>query len=111
MLDVLDIDLPVLHGLHDGPGSNTVLLIILQLQRAPAGDLLHGPVDGPGHLVCVKDHVRVDVPRRPPDDLDQRAFIPQEPFLVSVQDPDEPHLGDVQAFPEQVNPHQDVEFS
>ena len=110
MLDVLDIDLPVLHRLHDGPGRDAIGLIILHLQRTPAGDLLHGPVDGPGHNIGIEDHVRVDVPCRPADDLDQGPLVPQEPLLVRVQDADEPHLRDVQALPEQVDPHQHVEL-
>jgi len=110
VLDILDIDLPVLYRLHDGLGSNLMQFIKLDLQRAPAGDLLHGPVDGAGHPVGVEDHIRVDVPGRPADDLDQGPLVPEEPLLVRIQDADEPHLGDVQPLPEQVDPHQHVEL-
>ena len=50
-----------------------------------------------------------DVARGTADGLDQRGRRAQEAFLVGVQDADQRHLRQVEAFPEQVDADQDVE--
>lgn len=110
MLHVGDLDLHRPDGLDDGPGGDAVLLVVLHLEVPAAVDLFHSPVDRAGHHVGVEDDVGVDVPGGPADDLDEGALVPEEPLLVGVQDADEPHLGDVQALPEEVDPHEDVEL-
>ena len=83
--------------LHDGPGGNAVLLVVLHLEVPAAVDLFHGPVNGAGHNIGVEDDVGVDVPGGPADDLDEGALVPEEPLLVGVQDADELHPRDVES--------------
>ena len=64
-----------------------------------------------GHLVGVHDHTAVDVARRAPRRLDQRAGGTQEPFLVGIQNRDQRHLGQVEPFAQQVDADQDVELA
>ncbi|EYU02606.1 hypothetical protein PA99_1389 [Pseudomonas aeruginosa PA99] len=51
----------------------------------------------------------MQVARGTTDGLDQRALRAQEAFLVRVEDRHQRHLGHVQAFAQQVDPHQHVE--
>jgi len=45
------------------------------------------------------------------DGLDERALRSQEPFLVRIEDRHQRHLGQIQAFAQQVDSDQDVEFA
>ena len=110
MLYVGDLDLHRPDGLHDGPGGDAVLLVVLHLEVPAAVDLLHGPVNRASNNISIQNDVGVDVPGGPADDLDEGALVPEEPLLVGVEYSDEPHLGDVQALPEEVDPHEDVEL-
>ena len=62
-----------------------------------------------GDVVGVEDRLAVQVARGTTDGLDQRALRAQEAFLVRVEDRHQRHLGHVQAFAQQVDPHQHVE--
>ena len=62
-------------------------------------------------LVGIHDDPAVDVPRRPPDGLDERRLAAQEAFLVGVEDGHQRDLGQVEPFAQQVDAHQHVELA
>ena len=61
--------------------------------------------------VGVEDRLPRDVAGRPSERLDERARRPQESLLVGVQDGHERDLGQVETFPEQVDPDEGVELA
>ena len=81
------------------------------LLRAPPLGLADRRLHRVGHPVGVQDRHAVDVPRGAADRLDQRALGAQEPFLVGVEDRDQRHLGNVEAFAQQVDADQHVELA
>ena len=60
--------------------------------------------------IGIEDDMCIDIPCRPPDNLDQAPCIAEEPFLVCIEDPDEPDLGDVEPFPQEVDPDKHIEL-
>ena len=88
-----------------------MLDVVLLLELAPAVSLGDGVAHRVGHLVGVHDHRTVHVAGGPPDGLDERRLRTQEAFLVGVQDGHQGDLGQVEAFPEQVDADEHVELA
>ena len=61
--------------------------------------------------VGVHVHLTRDVACRSADGLDQRRVGPQEALFVGVEDGDQRHLGQVEAFTQQVDADEDVELA
>ena len=62
-------------------------------------------------LSAYRINLAVDVAGRASRRLYQRAVTAQEAFLVSIYDGDKGYLGQIQAFPQQVHPDQNVVLS
>ena len=50
------------------------------------------------------------VASRPPDDLNEAAGAAQETFLVGVENANERDLGDIEAFTQEVDAHENIVF-
>ena len=111
MLRVLYIDLFLLDRFDDGLRDDAVLLVEGHLQFAPAFRLRDCLLHRVGHRVGVQDNLRVHVPCSTADDLDEAPGVAEEALLVRVQDPDEPHLGDVEPFPQEVDANEHIELA
>src|SRR5208283_4311809 len=109
MFCVLDLDFLLFYRFYDRLRDDMMLLVVRDLPIAPALCLGDCDFHRIGHGVSVEHNFGVHVSCRPPDDLDQAACIAEEPFLICVEDADEPHLGDVEALPKQVDPDQYIE--
>ena len=82
--------------------------VVLDLDLAPPVRLVdRGPHRG-RDPVGVHDHAAFDVPRRAADDLDERALGTEVALFVGVEDRDERHLGQVDAFTQEVHAHHHV---
>src|SRR3954470_14020403 len=101
----------VLDALHHALRRNAMLLVVADLLRAPPIGLSDGSLDRVRHLVGIEDRRTVDVPRRAADGLDQRALRAQESLLVGVEDRDQRHLRQVEAFAQQVDADEHVELA
>src|SRR5213079_3292637 len=55
-------------------------------------------------------HFAVDMPRRATGCLDQRSLAAQKSFLVRVQDAHKRNLREIEAFAQQINADENVEF-
>ena len=86
-----------------------MFFIIGVLQAAAPLGLLNGPPHGIGHVVGIHDDPSLGVPGGPAYGLDQRGLRTQEAFLVRVQDHHQGDLGNIQAFPQQVDADQHIE--
>src|SRR3954468_8571095 len=84
--------------LDDRRRRDAVLLVVGDLDRAPAGRLLDGRAHRRRLLVGVHEHGALDVPRRAADRLDERRLAAEEALLVRVEDRDQGHLRQVQAL-------------
>ncbi len=82
--------------------------IVGDLLLAPPAGLGERALDRAGDRVGVEDHAAVDVARGAADGLDQRGLGAEEPFLVGVEDRDQPAFGDVEALAQQVDADQHV---
>jgi hypothetical protein len=89
---------------HDAP-----LEVVRRLDRPPAVGLVDRGAHRVGHPVGVHHDLAADVPRRPPDHLDERPGRAQESLLVGVEDRNERDLGQVDALAQQVDADHDVE--
>ena len=67
-----------------------------RLTIAASAGLIDGPLHRPGNSVCVQNSRAIQIPRRTPDGLNQRALRAQEAFLVRIQDRHERDLRHVQ---------------
>ena len=94
--------------LRDRRRLQPVLAVVAVLDAASPLRLVDGRAHARRHVVGVHHDSSLDVPRRPPDRLDQRAVRAQVPFFVGVEDRHERHLGQVQPLPQQVDPHHHV---
>ncbi len=88
-----------------------MLPVVRFLQLAAAGRFFDGPLHGIGDRVGIQDHRGVHIPRRTTDSLHQRRLAPQKTLLVGIEDGDQRDLGQVEAFPQQIHPHQRVELA
>lgn len=85
------------------------MLPVVGLLEGPSPvSLPDGPLHGLGDGIGVKPHLPLGVPGRPANGLDEASLASQEARLVGVQDGHQGNLGDVQALPQEVDPHQSV---
>ena len=85
--------------------------VVRDLLLAPSVRLGDGAAHGIGDPVSVHDRRTIDMARGPPDGLNQRAFGTQEALLVRVEYRHQRYLRDIQAFAQQVDADQYVEFT
>ena len=89
-------------------GCDAVFFVIGDLFGAAAVGFAHRAFHRPGDAVGVHDDAAIGVTRGATDGLDQRGFRAQEPFLVGIQNCDQPAFGDVQPLAQQVDPDQHI---
>src|SRR5207247_4715723 len=89
-------------GFHDRLRLDAVVVVVLHLDLAPSIRLIHCRAHRRRDTVGVHDHAALDVPRRAADDLDERALGTQVALFIGVEDRDERHLGQVDAFTQAV---------
>ena len=99
--DVVDLAL-------DARGRDPVRFVIRQLLLAPPVGLAHRALHASRHAIGVQDHPPVDIARGAADGLDQRRLRSQEPFLVGIENRDQPAFGDVEPLAQQIDPDQHV---
>jgi len=87
-----------------------VLVVIGHLDFAASVRLVNGLPHRVRHMIGVHHHLAADVPRSPPDRLNERVAGAEESLLVCIQDRHERHLREIQTFPQQVHPHDDVVY-
>ena len=63
-----------------------------------------------GLIVCVHDHGAGYVTGSTPDSLDQRTIGSQEPLFIGVKYGNQGNFGKVQAFTQEVDPHDNVDL-
>src|SRR5271166_395389 len=95
-------------ALDDRRRRDPVLLVVGELDRAPAVGLRDGCLHRARLLVGIHQHRAVDVARGAADRLDQRGLTAQEALLVGVEDRDQRDLGQVEALAQQVDADQHV---
>ena len=92
-------------------GYNAVFKVVAYLFFAVAVGFvyctLHAACDG----VAVEDGFAVDVTGGAADGLDEGAVAAEESFFVGIEDGDERHFGEVEAFTQEVDAYEDVEDS
>ena len=88
-----------------------MLLVIGLLDGAAAVGFIDGALHGVGHFVGVKNGAAVQVAGAAADGLNERAGGAQKPFLVGVKNGHQRDLGQIQAFAQQVDADQHVEFA
>ena len=99
-----------MHAPPDRRRIDVVLRVVGLLDHPPALGLADRGLHRVGDGVRVHQDLAVDVARGASDRLDQRRVGAQEPFLVRIEDRHQGHLGQVEPFAEQVDPHEDVEL-
>ena len=82
-----------------------------ELCFATAVHLLEGALHRAGEVIGVENRSAAEVARRASHGLDQRPVRSQEAFLIGIEHRDERDLRQVQALPQQVDPHQDIELA
>ena len=87
---------------------DAVLLVVGDLDRAPAVGLVDRLGHRVGVLVGVHQHLAADVARRAADRLDQRRLAAQEALLVGVEDRDQRDLRQVEPLAQQVDADEHV---
>ena len=86
-----------------------MLLVVGDLDRAPAIGFVDRPLHGSGDRVAVHDHVPVQVASRPADRLDQRAGIAHVTLFIGIEDRDEGDLWKVETLAQEVDADEHVE--
>ena len=99
--DVADVAL-------DRRRGDAVRFVVQPLLLAPPPGLVHRALHRTRDAIGIEDHAPVDVARRAADRLDQRRFGTQEPFLVGIEDRDQPTFGNVEPLAQQVDPDQHI---
>ena len=93
-----------------GLRHNGVLGVVRLLLVAAAIGLVDGPLHRIGDAVGVEDHHAGDVAGRAANRLDQCDLRAQEALLASIEHGHQRDLGQIQAFAQQIDPHQHVKF-
>ena len=110
MFCILDLDLFFLDGFSDGLWDDVMLGIVSDLQIPAPFCLGNRPFHRIGHDIGIQHDICIDIPCCTPDDLDQAPGIAEEPFLIRIEDADEPDLRDVESFPQEIDPDKHIEF-
>ena len=110
MFCILDLDFFFLDRFFYGLRDDMMLGIVRHLQVPTPFCLGNCPFHGFRHDIGIQDDMCIDIPCRPPDNLDQAPCIAEEPFLVCIKDADEPYLRDVESFPKEVDPDKYIEL-
>ena len=94
----------------DGFRRDTVFFVVAFLDVPAAERFGDSPFHGGRDAVRVHDDFTVGVTRRAADGLDERSLRTEEAFLVGIEDGDEGHFRDVEAFAQEVDADEDVEL-
>src|SRR3954470_11304838 len=98
----------VADALDDRRGRDPVLLVVGDLDRAPASRLLDGRAHRRRLLVGVHEHRALDVAGRAPDRLDERRLAAEEALLVGVEDRDQGDLRQIEPLAQEVHADEHV---
>jgi hypothetical protein len=98
----------VVDALDDRRGLDAAFVVVRLLHRASAVRLVDRSLHRFGDRVGVHDHLAADVPRGPPDHLNQRPGRAQEALLVGVEDRDERDLGQVDPLAQEIDADEHV---
>src|SRR5690606_8016685 len=82
---------------------NTMRFVIRLLYLATPFRLLDRALNRVGHLVCVKNDLRINMPCRSADRLHKRRLAAQKTFLVCVQDADHRDFGQIEPFSQKID--------
>ena len=85
-----------------------MFLVVADLFLSSPQRLVDGELHGGGDGVGIHDHLAVHVTGGAACGLRQAAMAAQEAFLVGVEDSHERHLGQVEAFTQQVYTHEHI---
>ena len=100
----------LLHGAPDGLRRYAVLFVVFHL----LGTAIFGNRHQCFHAVrdCIREehHFAIHMSRRTACGLDKGSLAPQKSFLVRVENADERNFGKIEAFPQQIDPDQDIEI-
>ena len=86
-----------------------MLFVVGLLEGAAGGCGVEGFLDGGGDSVGVHDDTAGDVAGCASAGLDEGGFTAEEAFFVGVEDGNECHFGDLEAFAEEIDADEDVE--
>jgi hypothetical protein len=98
-------------GADDRLRRDVVFAVVGFLFRAAAIRFADGLTHGIGHAVRVENCAAFDVTRATAHRLDERRGAAKIAFFIGVEDGDERNLGEVEAFAEQVDADEDIEFA
>ena len=98
----------VTHFFHDGTRRDAVRQVVRHLLDPAALGFADGFFHRLGHLVGIQNGPALQVAGGAADGLDQRTLRAQKTFLVGIQNRHQRHLGNIQAFAQQVDAHQHV---
>ncbi len=87
-----------------------MLAVVSLLSLSPALRFPDQRPDRLGFPIRKEHHFPVEMPGRPTGRLDQGGFRSQIPLLVGVENTHQRHLGQIQPFPQEVDPHQHVDL-
>ena len=85
-----------------------MLRVVSPLNLAPSVRFVNRPPHRIGDFVAVQNRPPLDIPRRPPNRLDQRPSRPQKTFLVGIQNCYKRNLRKIQAFAQKIDAYEDV---
>ena len=100
-----------LHRPADTARRDVVLAVVFELTLAAVFGDGQKFFDAVGHHVGVENHFAIEMPRGAPGGLDQARLAAQKTFLVGVENRHERDFRQVQAFAEQIDADQHVEFA
>ena len=83
-----------------------MLFVIYQLFFATTVGFVYRFFHAVRHAVCIHDYFSIDIAGGASCCLGQRTVGTEEPFFVCIQNGDQRHFGQVQAFTKQVHTHQ-----
>ncbi len=98
------------HALDDGLRRDVVFQVVGELLLATAIGFADGRVHRVGAAVGVKNGAALNVAGAAAHRLDQRSGAAEEAFLIGVENGDERNFRQIEAFAQQVDADQDVEF-
>jgi hypothetical protein len=97
--------------LYDGSWLDPVSAVVLFLEDAASFCLIDRFPHRSRHLVSVKQNSPIDISRCSACGLYERGLAAKKAFFVSVQNGNQCDFGQVESFPKQIDPDQDIELS
>ncbi len=97
--------------LDDGGGGDVVCCVVGELFFSSACRFGHGLVHAVGDAIGVEDDAGLSVASGSAHLLDERSRRAEKSFFVGVEDADQSHFWEVEAFAEEVDAYEDVELA